>query len=168
MFNSFINMKSIKPVLVILMFFLTVISLMGCVEVDFIYVDVVVSENSPVVFRLGGDDKFSTPAKVREIEVSSRWEMNKISKSFWHIKAIDPPPPPAYQRTAYILLSEVTYGVVPDGFRELTKAIPLEQGVKYDVIFEGPGYAECYFTNKPGGPIVRFTPETEYLFRRTR
>ena len=149
-------------------FFIVSICLIGCVRMKPTYMGIMAGENSQVVFRLGADEKLSKPAKVQEIRVystehwgSGRWR--------WHIIALDPPIPPEkynfdyYRRHRALLpLMEVVYGVVPEGFTEVIKAVPLEPYAKYDVRIESPlsgASIEATFINKPGEPEVLITPE---------
>ena len=60
------NMESAS---VICIFCLILTFLAGCVPEEYMYVEVIIQEDSPLIIRLSADEKFETPALVRMISV---------------------------------------------------------------------------------------------------
>lgn len=132
------------PMILMLLFIVASLTACGCLIGEprpQTYGEVVITEGSPPLIRLGrGDERSRKDALVNRIHVIFHEENANSPIWFWNIKAIDP----------WVPLREVTYGVVPEGFREVTKAIPLEPGVRYRLHVSGFDNIIIYFTNKPG------------------
>ena len=114
---------------------------------DHMYVEVIVTEDSPPVFRFGGDGNFEAPADVEYIHVYLNRPQD-MHEFYWAIRAHRPGGGFGYD----IPLREVVYGVIPDGFKESVKAVPLEPGGEYLMqIYGGYGVkVEFCFAYKPG------------------
>ena len=140
-------MRDIRWIALILVFFLMPLLLTGCClegctswgdRLERTYIEVIIDEDSPPVFRFSKDEEFRAPVKVTSIKVYSKEERTKSAMIRWYIVAIDQEIP----------LREVVYGVVPDGFKEDKRALPLKPGAKYVLyVFRGGG---IHFINKPG------------------
>jgi hypothetical protein len=149
-------MKNMRCLSVIYMLCLVSIFLMSCIKLEIVYTELVFSENSPLVFRFSNDDKFQKPAKIKDIRVLSADNFNG-HRWFWHIHAIDKP----------VALREVVYGVVPAGFRELTKAVPLKPNLRYRVTIEGGTGGTIIEFAKRSGKYSIYGPR-EFLKSKTR
>ena len=143
-----------RLICVIWILLLSLASLTGCQPEEYIFVEVVVTQGSPPVFRLSEDEGFETPAYVINIDVFSDEQGNEY-KFFWAIashrreirdsKVID-------IIGASVPIREVVYGVLPEGFKESEKPLALEPDAKYRLRVYGrpSGVAVVHFTNTPG------------------
>ena len=143
-----------RPICVIWILLFSLIYLTGCQPEEYIFVEVIITQGSPPVFRLSEDEGFETPAYVNSIKVFSDEEGSEY-KFFWAIaghrrevrdsKVID-------IIGVSIPIWEVVYGVLPEGFKESEKLLALEPDAEYRLEVDGrpSGTAVVYFTNTPG------------------
>lgn len=103
------------------------------------HVDVVVVEGFAPVFKIGVNKQSGKPARIRSLKVTGvGYRPACLSCDFWEIVA---------KSDNFVQLQEVVYGIVPQGFRELAKAIPLEPGKVYYLNIASDNVA---FTNSKG------------------
>ena len=105
---------------------LMLITLIGCQPDEEVYVQVIQSGDSSVVFRIGGDEHFETHGTVHELSVYRQNTVQGQDRLYWDFIA-----------RGDVKVSEVVYGVTPGLFRERHEARPLESTVNYCVEVRG-------------------------------
>lgn len=128
---------------VICILFPLLVFLTGCIPQEDIYIEIAVNDlNLPPVFKLSPDKDFEKPILVMWFNIVSKSE--KSPYLYW---ALDPK-----NKAWRFPVQEITYGVVPDGSIEDSKALPLEPYAKYSLdIYGGHGVrAIVDFTYEPG------------------
>ncbi|MBN2015628.1 hypothetical protein JW766_02240 [Candidatus Dojkabacteria bacterium] len=138
---------------VVMMLCLLLIPLLGCIPKEYLYVEVIVNDrSSPPVFRFSGDKKFKKPAeRFRGITVYSDSPDRTLPRKFyWSISTWDGSHNlgSAMRRVS---IREIVYGIVPEGFKEWEKLLPLEPDAEYGLeIGRSFIHMDMIFSYKPG------------------
>ena len=116
-----------------------------------LYVKVILPPNQPPIFMVGEEDKyFEYMAAVERLSVFRRVNPPAF-ETYWTLDVGYKRWPTPDRRGDAVWISSITYGVVPEGFREETAARPLEPGGEYCVeVYAGfiEPVVEC-FTYQP-------------------